>query len=156
MRNEAYHEMAMIFDKSLPRSHVQKKKIKDLNNSFNIKPMEGSIEWFEPSIKELLPYVILGQLENENFSVPEVVRVKLSGDGTWLGSKLHVINFTFTLPDFPDAKASSRNTLLAIFKSSESYDNLKIALHNIVGDCKDYSHVTVKDKTYPLLFYLGG
>ena len=156
MSNEAYHEMSMIFDKSLPRSHILKKKVKDLNNSFNIKPMEGSVEGFEQSIKEVLPQIILGHLENENFTVPEVIRVKMSGDGTWLGSKLHVINFTFTLPDFPDAKASSGNTLLAIFKSTESYDNLKIALRNIVSECKDYSHATVNDKIYPLQFYLGG
>ena len=67
-----------------------------------------------------------------------------------------MINFTFTLPDFPDAKASSGNTPIAIFKSSELYDNLKIALHNIVNECKDLSYVKVHDTIYPLAFYLRG
>ena len=152
--NEAYHELSMILNESMPRSYIVKKRIKELIESFNIKPMDGSISGFEQSVKELLPQVILRQFDNENFDIPEVIRIKLSGDGTWLGSKLHVIIFTFTLPDFPDAKSSSGNTLLAIFKSSESYENLKIALHNIFNECKDLSYVKVHDKIYPLAFYL--
>ena len=154
--NEAYHELSMILNESMRRSYIVKKRIKEVNDSFNIKPMDGRISGFEQSVKELLPQVILRQFDNENFAIPEVIRVKLSGDGTWLGSKLHVINFTFTLSDFPDAKSSSGNTLLAIFKSSESYENLKIALHNIVNECKDLSYVKVHDKIYHLAFYLGG
>ena len=61
-----------------------------------------------------------------NFASPEALRVKLSGDGTWLGSKLHAINFTFNFPDFPDT--------------------LTMALHNIVNECKDPSYVKVHDK----------
>ena len=155
MNNEAYHELSMILNKCMPRSYLIKRKIQDMNSSFNIKPIGSNIEGFEQSIKELLPQVI-EQLQHTNATVPEIIKVKLSGDGTWLGSKLHVINFTFTLPDFPNAKASSGNTLLAIFKAPESYKNLKKALYNIAIDCENFTHVTVNDKIYPLLFYLGG
>ena len=67
-----------------------------------------------------------------------------------------VINSTFTLPDFPGAKASSENILIAIFKSSESYGNLKIALHNIANEGKDLSYVKVQEKIHPLAFYVIG
>ena len=31
------------------------------------------------------------------FHIYEKVHVKLSGDGTWVGKRLHLVNFTFTL-----------------------------------------------------------
>ena len=47
MSNEAYHELSMIFNKCMPRSYVIKRKIQDMNNSFNIKPIGSNIEGFE-------------------------------------------------------------------------------------------------------------
>lgn len=41
------------------------------------------------------------------FLVNKKVRVKLSGDGTGIGKRLHVVNFTFTLLNEGDAAYSS-------------------------------------------------
>ena len=151
--NEAYHDLSMI-NTSLPRSYLLKKKSKLLNESFNIKPIGRGIEGFQQSFKEVLEQVLLAHTSVTE--ITPIIRIKLSGDGTWLGSKLHVINFTFTLPDFPNAKAASGNFLLAIFKAPESYESLKVALEDIISEAKNMNTISINEKLYTLDYYLGG
>ena len=48
------------------------------------------------------------------------VRVKLSGDGTCVGKRLHVVNFTFTLLDEGSkAHSADGNYCLAMFRQKE-------------------------------------
>ena len=86
----------------------------------NIKHIGSKYEGFEQSIKEPLPQA---QLQYTNASVPENSKENLSWDGTWLGSKLPVINFTFTLLDFPSAKESCTTPFL---QSSKHRSHMKI------------------------------
>ena len=58
------------------------------------------------------------------FLINKMVRVKLSGDGTRIGKRLHVVNFTFTLLDGDAAYSSEENHPIAIFKDPENYDSL--------------------------------
>lgn len=59
----------------------------------------------------------------QNFS--KKVRVKLSGDGTNIGKRLHVINFTFTLLDEGSvAYGYEGNHTLAVLKEPENYKSL--------------------------------
>ena len=76
--NEAYHRLSMILNEPVPRSYIAKKRMKEMNESFNSKPMDGSIDGFDQSIMEFLPQIILRQLQN--LATPGVIRVKLSGD----------------------------------------------------------------------------
>ena len=91
-----------------------------------------------------------------NESVPTTIRVKLSGDGTWIGNKLYVINFTFTLPDFPCAKSADGNILLAIFKGSENYQYLQKALRDIISETIQFTSVSLQGKICQIDYYMGG
>ena len=147
--NEAYHELSII-NKALPRSYLLKNKSRELNKSFNIKPIGRGIEGFQQSVKEVLEYVLLAHsLETQTL---ETIKIKLSGDGTWLGNRLHVITFTFTLPDFQNAKAASGKFLLAAFKTKECYDSLKIALQDIILETREMKTISIKVKLYPLQY----
>ena len=46
----------------------------------------------------------------------KLIHVKLSGDGTNIGKRLHVIAFTFTLLDEDHATSAAGNHILAVFK----------------------------------------
>ena len=60
------------------------------------------------------------------------LRVKLSGDGTNVGKRLHLINFTFTLLDEgSSAQSSQGNHILAVLKEPEKYDTIKNGLADI-------------------------
>lgn len=62
----------------------------------------------------------------------QLVKVKLTGDGTNIGKRLHVVNFGFTILDEGElAYSAAGNHCIAIFKEPEDYDSLKIALQDI-------------------------
>ena len=154
--NEAYHEIAMI-NEDLPRSHVIKSKAKELNSFFDIKAVERGVEGYQQSIRGVLTLILDHYhklMTNESFQT--TIRVKLSGDGTWIGNKLHVINFTFTLPDFPCAKSADGNVLLAIFKGSENYQYLQNALRDIINETMEFTSVSLQGKIYQIDYYIGG
>ncbi len=69
------------------------------------------------------------------FKLSKKVQVKLSGDGTKIGKRLRVVNFTFTLLD-EGSKAYSfeGNHILAIFKEPEKYDSLKQMLGDVIAE----------------------
>lgn len=68
----------------------------------------------------------------ETFRQNKVVNVKLSGDGTKIGKRLHVVVFTFTIWDEGQTGSAAGNYILAVFKQSESYDCLQLALGDII------------------------
>jgi len=57
--------------------------------------------------------------------------VKLSGDGTCIGKRLHVNNFAFTVFDEGSiAHSSEGNHTLAIVKVPKKYEDLMLALED--------------------------
>lgn len=66
------------------------------------------------------------------FRVTRRVHVKLSGDGTNIGKRLHVVNFTFTLlEERSHVHSFEGNHTLVIFKEDEKYEQLKLALEDV-------------------------
>ena len=85
------------------------------------------------------------------------VRVKLTGDGTNIGKRLHVVNFGFTILDEGEsAYSASGNHCIAIFKETEDYNSLKIALQDIVAEVESLSTIRVNGKDFQITYYLGG
>ena len=53
----------------------------------------------------------------------KVLHVKLSSDGTNIGKRVHVVNFTFTLlEEGSPAHSSQGKHILAVLKEPEKYD----------------------------------
>ena len=78
----------------------------------------------------LYDIIIFMQVKNSSQDAPFIetstVRVKLTGDGTNIGKRLHVMNFAFTLLDEGHkADTSSRNHCIAIYKETENYESMK-------------------------------
>ena len=83
--------------------------------------------------------------------------MKLTGDGTNVGKRLHVVNFGFTILDEGDIACSAAgNHCLAIFKEPESYQSLKNALKDIISDVESMSSIDVNGTTFHIEYYLGG
>ena len=150
----AYHELAMVC-KKLPRRHWLQSSINQLNSCYQINPVPGDLIGFQQSIGHLLD-IVLKRHAAEKFPIPDKIRIKLSGDGTWLGKRIHVVNFTFTLPDFPDAASAHGNNLIAIFRGSESYDQIKKSLRDILQEAKVLQTFPFLGRTLSLEFFLGG
>lgn len=130
--NEAYHELSMIC-KDLPRSWKVQERIKALNSKWNLSSTPGDTCGIQQSIKERLEIRLQSLIKNTStdsaFRQNRKIQVKLTGDGTNIGKRLHVINVTFTILD-EGAKpmAADGNHLVAIIKVTENYDKLAMLL----------------------------
>ena len=85
------------------------------------------------------------------------VHVKLSGDGTNIGKRLHVVNFTFTLlEEGSHVHSFEGNHTLVIFKEAEKYEQLKLALEDVCKEVEEVDVITVDGVLYNVNYYLGG
>ena len=81
---------------------------------------------------------------NETFRLNKKLRVKLSGDGTNVGKRLHVMNVTFTILDEGSkAMAAEGNHIIAIIKEPEDYEKLAESLSDIRRDVESLQHINV-------------
>ena len=85
------------------------------------------------------------------------LHVKLSGDGTNIGKRLHVVNFTFTLlEEGALAYSAEGNHSLAMIKESEDYAQMFKALQDVRNEVERLTTIDIDGTTYRIIYYLGG
>ena len=156
----AYHEFMQVC-KSLPRSYKIKERIAELNRKWNIQPTPPGMIGVQQSLKERLYVRVVKLIEqsppNAQFRTNERLRVKISGDGTNIGKRLHVVNVTFTLLDEGAAAYSfDGNHPIAIFKEPEDYESLEKCLSDILTEMSELSAIEVNGECYEVEYFLGG
>ena len=154
----AYHELAKVC-KEMPRQYRLRERITNLNKLWKICPTPNNTQGVQQSLKDRLKIRISNLIKtscdpNSPFMQEKLIRVKLSGDGTKIGKRLHVIAFTFTLLD--EHQATSANHILAVFKQPESYEYLKLALADIIDEVEHLKEIEVEGLTFSIAYYLGG
>ena len=111
------------------RHYKIKERIRELNTLWNIRPTPHGTLGVQQSLQERLKIRMTKLLQILPDSAPlkknQKIRVKLSGDGTCIGTRLHVVNFTFTVLDEGiAANCAEGNHPLVISKQAESYNAL--------------------------------
>ena len=156
----AYHELTQVCAQ-MPRQYKIKDRIAELNKLWNIKPLPNEIEGVQQPLESRLririEHLVKSSPPDTEFLQTKRIRVKLSGDGTCIGKRLHVVCFTFTLLEESDKTGSFEgNHILAIFKTPESYGYLKKALEDIIKDVEQLSQIQVGDTVFSIQYFLGG
>ena len=152
--NEAYHELSMVC-KDMPRSWKLKDVVQKLNSKSEIKPTPG-YTGVQQSLRTRLTRRIECLIETVPIhSTDHVLRVKLSGDGTKIGKNLHVINFTFVLPDEEQSLSAAGNHTIAILKIPEAYEEL-LGLSDIAREVEQLNCIEVNGINFKLEFFLSG
>ncbi len=156
----AYHDMAKICQE-MPRHYKLQKRINVLNELWDIKPMLNGLVGVQQSLQDRLSGRIKHLLKeappNAPFRENKKCRVKLSSDGTSIGKRLHVINFTFTVLDEGDkAYSADGNHSLAIFREPETYEALESALEDIITEVDNLQSVEVDGTQFEIQYFLGG
>ena len=150
LSQDTYHEMAKIC-KEMPR-HYLLKRIAELNKLWNIRSTPNGTCGVQQTLKDRLrvrvSHLHKTAAADAKFRSTKELNVKLAGDGTNIGKRLHVINFTFTLLDEGSlAHSCDGNHTLAIFKEPEKYEYLRDALR---GRCQElverFSYMEVRLK----------
>ena len=95
--NEAYHELSML-DEHLPWSYKISKETKQINDQWEICPVPGDCTGVQQSLKQRLSERIHNLMIDESSFIKQShkVRIKLTGDGTYIGSRQHIVTFGFT------------------------------------------------------------
>ena len=123
-----------------------------MHASWTLSPTPGEAESaqvkFEDSLRKQLERIKLKD---------EIIKVKFSGDGTQIGKRLKIVNFTYTILNEKEAAMGEKgNYILAIIKTTESYENLKESLFDLSSEMTSLTKITVNDKTYTIEYFLGG
>ena len=157
---EAYHELASIC-KALPRHYGIKQRIAELNRLWNIKRTPYGIIGLQQSLEDRLQirltHLLRVSKSDAAFRQEKVLHVKLSGDGTNIGKRLHVINFTFTLlEEGPLAHSCHGNHILVVLKEAEKYESLKNGLSDIRAEVENLKTLEQNGIKFGRTYYLGG
>ena len=123
--NQAYHELSMSC-KSMPRSWKLREQVKYLNEKWDIR-MTPNDKGVQQSIKDRLLIRInaLKSSDPDEFQKMTSLKIKLTGDGTFIGKYIHVVNIAFTLLNEGNLAISAEgNHTIAIIRVKEDYDEL--------------------------------
>ena len=154
--NEAWHEIA-IKANGLPNTYSIKKRINELNSKWNLKPTPGDAEGVQLGFAESLQEHIVRLQKNGEINDGEAIKIKLSGDGTNIGKRLTVVNFTFTILNEKDvAMAEKGNYVLAVIKTTETYHNLRDSLADLQMEMANLKEIIANNCTYKIEYFLGG
>ncbi len=156
----AYHDMAKVC-RQMPRHYRLQRRINELNNLWDIKPTPNGVIGVQQSLHDRLLLRVKHLLKTSSPDAPfrknKKVRVKLSGDGTTIGKRLHVINFTFTLLDEGEqAYSAEGNHSLAMFREPETYESLQRALEDVITEVDNMESLNVEGTEFEIEYFLGG
>ncbi|XP_021352099.1 uncharacterized protein LOC110466641 isoform X1 [Mizuhopecten yessoensis] len=154
---EAYAELSM-YCKELPRRHVLQEYVNKLNTGFKIVDTPNGLG-VQQSLKTKLLQVLNSLTAEDNKFAPDgKIKIKLSGDGTNVGKRLHVVNVSFTVINEKRCRAASGNYPLCVMNSKEAYSELADGLRDLrqeVGELQD-SSITVDGRDFTIEILLGG
>lgn len=115
-----------------------------------MKPTPGDAESVQLGFAESLQEHIVRLQKNGEVNDGETIKIKLSGDGTNIGKGLTVVNFTFTILHEKDlAMGEKGNYILAVIKTTETYDNLRDSVADLrmeMSNLKEISANSCTDK----------
>ena len=159
--NAAYHELAMS-DQGLPRSCQIEKQIKEINQRWEVTNTPEGTTGVQISLKEKLcervEHLIQISPCDADFRTRQIIKVKMTGDGTWIGKRLHIVTFGFTVLDEGSVvKSAAGNHSVCLLKESENYESLVLGLRDIREEMTDISSqgITVSGIKFDVHFYLG-
>jgi len=96
--------------------------------------------------------------EDQNFDPLSGITIKISGDGTRIGKRIHVVNVTFTIIDSNKCGSANDNYPLCIIRTKEKYECLHLALANLHQEVDELQGhlLKVDERELSIEILLGG
>ena len=141
--DKAWRELSMVC-KGVPSLYSIKQLVSSLNKNWVVFPTPGDSDGVQVGFKESVTKRLIQIENNGTFDICDVLKIKISGDGTNIGKRLKVVNITYTIINENHFAMSEKgNYPLAIVKCKEDYDGLKEALRDLREEflmCKSLIH----------------
>ena len=152
---QAMHELSMR-NKYMPSSYQLLKMVQDMNKKWRITPTPGG-NGVQQSIKERVISRVAKLAESVDIKDIPALKIKLTGDGTYIGKRLHVVNIAFTIiNEGKKAYSVEGNYPIAILKVKEEYENLRNELRDIREEIENTKFITFRGVQCDIEWYLGG
>ena len=156
--DQAFHELSAVVS-DMPRSYQVKRVTQEMNSGFKITQTPNGVLGVQQSLRahitDRLTYLVQKAAKDGN-DIPNTIQIKLTGDGTRIARGFSVVNITFTiLEEGAIAHSATGSHVVAIFKFSESYEELLAGLEDICEEAKDLNVITINGKVYNIVLYLG-
>ena len=134
----------------LPRLKQLQKRAKEINAIFPVHIYNGMIGAWQPLNQKL--QFVADQMSKTypDEPVPNHIGVKISGDGTRIGKRIHCVNITFRVIY---GKHLSSEYILGMVRKPEKYKFLCTIFEPIVANLLD--NVSIGNESVSLKFYLG-
>ncbi|VDI74504.1 Hypothetical predicted protein [Mytilus galloprovincialis] len=152
--DQAYHEIVRKTE-DLPRLHSIVRLREKTNSTFEIYRTTGNIPGAYVSLKS--------ELENcfKKFETlpSETIKIKISGDGTRVTRISNFIVLSFSIISETAKLSADEQTVLAIVKTSESYENLSSSLHPVFSEINELYHsgsIQINENIYKIQLFFGG
>ena len=129
--DRAWHEISQI-SKELPTKYSLKQRIKALDNQWTIKLTPGETDGVQISFKDSLLEQVERIVIQEEIAPCDVLKIKLSGDGTRVGKRLQLLNVTYSIiNEGKKASTEKGNYMLAIVKAKDDYEGIRDSLNDV-------------------------
>ena len=135
----------------LPSLKRLQKRAKEIDAIFPVYTFDDMIGAWQP-LSQKLQFVVhqMSQTIPDNESVPNHIGVKISGDGTRIGKRIHCVNITFRVIY---GEHLSSEYILGMVRKPEKYKYLCAIFKPIVANLPD--SVSVGTESVSLKLYLG-
>ena len=153
--DKGYHDLSMRKQFAVPKSNRVIDRRHALNTGINLRNANGNWPGVFTSINESLSSKLTDP-KRANLIRDGKVRIKLSGDGTKLSCKQHVVNVSYTFVDESTCMSEHGNYLLAIVKCDETNASIRSALHDLILEFENLSSIVVNGQEIQIEKYLGG
>ena len=154
--DRAYLAMTKL-SADLPRKYQLKNLAGDLDAKFELKATPGGTTGVQQSLLHRLTLRLEQLKKSDLLPSSNRLRIRLSGDGTYIAKNLHVINFTFTLiEETRGTSTATENHSLAILNIPEKYECLKIGLSDIISEAKGLMSIEFNSTIYDIEYFLSG
>ncbi len=154
-----YHKLASIC-KGLPKHYTIKQRNRELNRKWNIQSTPNGIVGVQLSLEDRLCVCVCQLLrssdETTEFRQKKELHVQITGDGTCIGKRLHVVTFAFLLlEEGSKAHWFEGNHIPAVFRAPEDYDSLENALSDIRDEVERLKTIECEGTVYKINYHLG-
>ena len=138
--------------------HLQHEETNE-SSEFNVEPKANSrdADGVQVEFSESLKKNVINLQQTGILQEGDIIKVKLNGDGTNIGKRLTVVNFAYTILNEKQIAMGERgNYILATVKTTESYDNLRESLSDLIDKMSKLTEIMVNGVNYKIEYFLGG
>ena len=154
--NKAWSELSFIC-KDFPSTYSLKKRIEGLNAHWNLRPTPGASDGVQVSLAASLYDQIERLVTMEQLVPSEIVKVKVSGDGTRVGKRMQLLTVTYTIINEEAVAMTERgNYILAIVRTKDDYNGIRESLDDLCQEMSCLKSVTLNGAVYEVNMFLGG